>query len=273
MDSASKSSNTPTPDVIKQELEKILSSTAFSQSKRLSRFLRYTVEQAIEGRAEKFKEFLLGVEVFDKAPSFDPRIDSIVRVEACRLRSRLNAYYETEGQLDSVLVEFHKGSYAPAFSLRAAPAPVVTESHVEAPEARIWQTVAVLPFEDMSIENGQDHLADGLTEELIYSLTKLPGLRVVAQTSVFQYKGRAKDIRQIGRDLQADAVVEGSLRKAGPNLRIIALLVDVLTGYIVWSGNYERLLEDVFAVQAEVSQVIAGALRAQLREPGRMPDS
>src|SRR4029453_4394786 len=84
-------------DAIRAQVEKILASRFFAQSKRLTRFLRFTVEQAIQGQGDDLKEYLLGVEVFDRDPSFDPRIDSIVRVEAGRLRSRLKTYYETEG--------------------------------------------------------------------------------------------------------------------------------------------------------------------------------
>jgi TolB-like protein len=89
---------------------------------------------------------------------------------------------------------------------------------------------------------------------------------VVAQTSVFQYKGKALDVREIGTALRADTVLEGSVRKAGPILRITAQLADVMTGYILWSGNFERLLEDVFAVQEEIARAIAEALKGQFPE-------
>ena len=260
----------PSADAIRRQLEKILTSDTFRQSRRLSRFLRYTVEHAIEGESEKFKEFLLGVEVFDKSPSFDPRIDSIVRVEACRLRSRLKTYYETEGRPDRILIEYRKGSYAPVFCFRDPAG--AEEGHLRpaVPTMRGWKTIAVLPFADLSPGSDIGFLIDGLVEELLQVLTKVHGLQVVAQTSVFQYKGKVLDIREIGAALRADTVLEGSVRKAGPILRITAQLADVKTGYILWSGNYERLLEDIFAVQEEIAQAIAAALSGQLvAESGR----
>lgn len=100
---------------IQAQLEKILANADFARSERLSRFLRYAVEQTIQGQGEQIKEHTLGIEVFDKRPSYDTRIDPIVRVEATRLRSKLKEYYATEGRDDPILIELHKGSYMPAF--------------------------------------------------------------------------------------------------------------------------------------------------------------
>src|SRR5262245_39161227 len=102
-----------TPMVVSTQLDKILSSSTFVRSKRLGRFLRFTVEQCLEGRQGALKEYLVGVEVFNKLETFDPRIDSIVRVEARRLRSKLERYYQTEGRDDNVVIQFRKGSYVP----------------------------------------------------------------------------------------------------------------------------------------------------------------
>jgi TolB-like protein len=253
------------PDAaIREQLDKILSSDWFRKARRLSRLLRYAVEHTASGGADNFKEFLLGVEVFDKPPSFDPRLDSIVRVEVCRLRSRLRNYYETDGRRDAILIEFSKGNYVPEFKLRefpAVPDPIPTAA---APWRSRPPIVAVLPFVDFSSANDQEYFADGLTEEIIQALTRIPGLQVVAQTSVFQYKHQPNDVRRIGRDLEADAVMEGSLRKAGQVLRITAQLANVATGCILWSETYERMLQDVFAVQEEISRSIVEAIHGHL---------
>lgn len=103
---------------IRAELRKVLSSSGFVHSRRLSRFLSFIVERAIEGKADSFKEYVLGVEVFDRGPGFDPRIDPIVRVEARRLRTKLRQYYKSEGRHDTLLISFCKGSYVPAFRKR-----------------------------------------------------------------------------------------------------------------------------------------------------------
>ncbi len=102
-------------DAVQAQLEKILSSADFTRSERLSRFLRYAVEQTLQGRGERIKEHTLGIEVFDKTLSYDPRIDPIVRVEATRLRSKLKEYYATEGRDDPILIDLHKGGYVPVF--------------------------------------------------------------------------------------------------------------------------------------------------------------
>jgi len=99
-------------------LDRILASKTFSRSPRISRFLTFVVEQTLAGQEDKLKEYLLGVEVFNRMDSFDPRIDSIVRVEARRLRYKLERYYESEGQGDAVIIQFRKGCYVPAFSNR-----------------------------------------------------------------------------------------------------------------------------------------------------------
>lgn len=107
---------------IRAQLGKILASEAFSHSERLSRFLRFTVEEAVEGRGAALKEYQVGVEVFDKKGSYDPRIDPIVRVEAGRLRAKLEEFYNTDGRSDPILISLKKGGYVPGFQQRQAPA-------------------------------------------------------------------------------------------------------------------------------------------------------
>lgn len=110
------------PSEIQAELEKILASKGFVHSERLSRFLRFTVNRTIQGEAANLKEYLIGIEVFDRNGSYDPRSDPIVRVEAGRLRSKLKEFYETEGRDDPVVIDFQKGSYVPIFKRRERPA-------------------------------------------------------------------------------------------------------------------------------------------------------
>ena len=123
-------------------------------------------------------------------------------------------------------------------------------------------SIVVLPFLDLSPQKDQEYFSDGLTEEIIDGLSRVPNLRVVARTSAFAFKGQAHDVRQIGRQLNVDAVLEGSVRKSGDQLRITAQLNRVSDGTHLWSRTYDRQLRDVFAVQQEISQSIAGQLRA-----------
>jgi serine/threonine-protein kinase len=123
-------------------------------------------------------------------------------------------------------------------------------------------TVAVLPFVDMSSGKDQEYFSDGLTEEIIDALSRVPNLHVVARTSAFQFKGKNTDIREIGRQLNVTAVLEGSVRKDGDQVRITAQLNRVTDGFHLWSRTYDRPLRDIFALQREISQAIATQLGA-----------
>lgn len=129
---------------------------------------------------------------------------------------------------------------------------------------RVKKALAVLPFVNMSPDAENEYFSDGMTEELINALSKLPELRVSARTSSFAFKGKDLDIRDIGERLGVTYVVEGSVRKAGERLRITAQLVDVTGGYHLWSETYDRELRDVFAIQDEISRAIAAALKIRL---------
>jgi serine/threonine protein kinase len=125
-------------------------------------------------------------------------------------------------------------------------------------------SVAVLPFADMSPDQDQEYLCDGLAEELINTLTRIEGLRVIARTSAFAFKGSRTDIREIGQRLGADSILEGSVRKAGPRIRICARLVDARDGSDLWAETYDRELDDIFEIQDEVCMAIAGRLKGTL---------
>jgi serine/threonine protein kinase/tetratricopeptide (TPR) repeat protein len=127
-------------------------------------------------------------------------------------------------------------------------------------------SVAVLPFVNMSSDKENEYFSDGLAEELITVLTKVEGLHVAARTSTFAFKGRNEDVRKIGEQLNVKTVLEGSVRKSGNRLRISAQLVNVADGYQLWSETYNRQMEDVFAIQDEIAQNIAKALRVILSE-------
>jgi len=131
------------------------------------------------------------------------------------------------------------------------------------------KSIAVLPFADMSPQKDQEYFCDGMAEELINALMKIQQVQVASRTSAFAFKGKNQDIRQIGEQLGVSMVLEGSVRKAGSKLRITAQLINVSDGYHVWSDRYNRELEDVFAIQDEIAENIAKALRVKLSEAGR----
>jgi len=128
-----------------------------------------------------------------------------------------------------------------------------------------WRnSIAVLPFVDLSAQRDQEYFCDGMVEELINSLTRIKDLRVVARTSAFSFKGKDMDIREIGKRLDVKTVLEGSVRKAGNRLRITAQLMNVEGDFSVWSDRYDRELEDVFAIQDDIAQSIVNALKIEV---------
>jgi TolB-like protein len=128
-----------------------------------------------------------------------------------------------------------------------------------------WKnSIAVLPFINMSADPEQEYFCDGISEELINSLTQISDLRIVARTSAFSFKGKDVDIEEIGRKLKVDKVLEGSVRKAGNRLRITAQLINVEDGYHLWSERYDREIEDVFVIQDEITLAIVDKLKIKL---------
>ncbi|MHB2168903.1 tetratricopeptide repeat protein [Alsobacter sp. R-9] len=127
-------------------------------------------------------------------------------------------------------------------------------------------SLAVLPFQNMSGDPEQEYFADGLVEDIITTLSKLTGLRVIARNSSFVYKGRAVDVREAGRQLGVRHVLEGSVRRAGNRIRITAQLVDTRTGSHAWAERYDRPLDDIFAVQDEITLVLATEMQVKLTE-------
>lgn len=151
------------------------------------------------------------------------------------------------------------------FEERGAP-PALPTAVVAGPMSGI-ASVAILPFDDLSQARDQDWFCDGLAEEIIDSLCCVRGLRIASRTASFRFRGGGTDPREIGRLLAVDAILEGSVRKAGDRLRISAKLVDTDSGYQRWGNAYERQLEDVFAIQADIARQVAEALQLNLAEP------
>ena len=133
-----------------------------------------------------------------------------------------------------------------------------------APSAGDGPSIAVLPLENMSGESEQEYFCDGITEDVITDLSKISGLLVIARNSSFAYKGKSMDLRTVGRELGVRSILEGSIRRAGNRVRITAQLIDVATGGHLWAERYDRDLDDIFAVQDDVTQQIVGALKVTL---------
>jgi len=134
--------------------------------------------------------------------------------------------------------------------------------------ATAGRSIAVLPFTNMSGDPETDYFAEGIAEEITTALGRLPELRVAARTSAFAFKGTRLDVREVGRRLGVGVVLEGSVRRAGKRLRVTAQLIDVADGYHRWSERYDRELEDVFAIEDDITRSIVGALEVLLADRG-----
>lgn len=143
----------------------------------------------------------------------------------------------------------------------------------EAPAPRAAQAgvhrLAVLPFTNMSPDPQDEFFADGLTEEMITELSRNSSLQVIARTSVMRYKGTTKSVKEVGRELNVDVALEGSVRKAGNTIRITSQLIDTASEAHLWAERFDRELTDIFAVQTEIAQNVAGRLGVRLGKPAR----
>lgn len=255
------------PIAIRSQLARILGSAEFRSSDRLSQFLEFTVEQTLGGHSGELKEYVVGREVFSRKESFDPRMDPIVRVEAGRLRLRLREYYKTEGQRDEVAIELPKGGYVPVFRRVEVPHTVGGAASAAGHAAKPAIRIVVLPFADHSHRKDQEWFCDGMTEELVSALTKVPELCVVAGASAFRLKGKAGNVRAIGEQLRVGTAVEGSIRKSDDRVRITVQLIDVAENRYLWSETYDREMKDIFAIQEDISRAIVDALKIRLCPP------
>ncbi len=282
----------PTVDAAREQLERVLASAGFSRNERLSRFLRFIVERHLEGRDSEIKESVIAIEVFGRKPDHDPKQDSIVRTEAARLRARLAEYYSDAGRNDDVAIELPKGGYVPVLrtvTVDSPKPPLRAPGRRLSPVWRLWLvpamsgalavaafgwwwslrprapiSIAVLPLKNLSPDRSGDYFTDGLTDEIIRNLSIIDGMVVRSQTSSFAFKSTTANIRDVGKQLDVDYVLEGSVLRSGQQLRIDAQLVRVRDDFPLWSNQYDRALTDVFAIQDEISRGIVNSLRLKL---------
>ncbi len=284
-------------ELIRRQLGRILASAQFVNSARMCQFLRFVVESSLSGK-ESLKETVIGVEVFHRAPGYDPSLEPIVRIEARRLRDKLQQYYTRQSADDEVVIALPKGGYTPEFRFQPAagasrpPAvapfeqpsrsrskpwgiPVllpllvglalwvghyarsVSKPQGTSPASRPIISIAVLPLANLSGDPAQDYLADGMTDELIGKLANIAALRVISRTTAMRYKGAAKPLPQIAKELNVDSVVEGSVTRSGGRVRITAQLIDGKADRYLWSEDYNRPVDDLLAIESEVARTIA----------------
>lgn len=253
------------PEKVRDYADTVLSSPYFCNSPRQQRFLDYLIQHSLNDQSDGLKGYTIGVEVFDKEESFDPSVDSIVRVEATRIRNKLREYYDNEGANDEVRINFRKGSYKLDFSIRTPSYQhngADTRAYPEVVTSK--PSVVVLPFVSISADSSRDYFADGITDSLISLLSRLSGLFIISRQSSFAYKNTLKTSKEIATELGVQFLLEGSVQHAGDRVRIAANLVSANDNTHIWSERYERDLTDIFALQDELTQQIANALQVQL---------
>lgn len=234
------------------ELEAVLGGRSLARSPRLRALLRHLVEAKLEGRTGELRETVIALDVFGRdAAVYDPNVDPIVRVSAGRLREALEKHYAADGSEARLRFELQRGSYIPIIR-RATPAGLPASPRI-----------AVLPLANFTGSPGFEALCDGLTEDIIDALAQLPHMSVIARTSSFRYKGQTPDIRAVSRELDVDAVLEGSVQRVEDELRVTAQLIVGTDGTHLWSHAFVGPASDR-------ARLLSALIEVMLRSLGRM---
>lgn len=285
-------------------LARVLASNTFAEVFRLKKFLEYVVTETIAGRGDRLKGFVIACEVFGKEDPSDAQTTTVVRVEAGRLRRRLKDYYESEGRNDPIRISIPKGHYSASFFTAAKEstthgpprAPGAGKQLLQKPGVWIllvalltlfifstWKhwpnsaaesgvlpnirpTIAVMPFENLTGEDPDNSFATGLTEDIVIDLGSLSALDVISFSSVLPYRGHDVTPREIGIQLGAGYVLQGSVRGMPPNLRITARLHETGTGRQLWAERFDRRVGDELALQKELARKVVTSLSISLQE-------
>jgi len=244
----------PEPVEVHAQVKRILESRIFSNCGRLNRFISFAARHALECTGEPLKEYVIGVEVFDRTSAYDPRIDPIVRVEARRLRSKLNSYYASVGREDPVLIEFPKGTYAPSFCIRTLP-----------PRARVGDNplprlvMSVLPFAPLTTKALGPGFAAGLTEEIVHGLTNVRKLRLM------QWNTDDCEPERLNSGAGVDALLRGSVQCESNRVRVIAQCIDATSRTYLWSEAYDRCGRNALRVR-DIAQAIVARVAVTLTD-------
>ena len=256
----------PSAAEIRTQLAKIAGSPGFQKATRLREFLRFVVNGKLDGRADNLKAYTIGLEVFDRPENFDPITDTIVRVNAGKLRRALERYYLGPGRQDKILISIPKGRYVPVFQIqefeqtRGDIKPV--ESGCEPLDSTKQPTIAVLPFRKVSLESSREFIINGLGEELTMALSRFSGLRVIAYYSTSGIKPEQYGQDQLCRRHGATFVITGSIYQTADKLRLNVELVRTDNSQQVWSQRYDRnfTVDTLFSIKDDIVQNIVVAV-------------
>lgn len=251
----------PDEAAVREHVERVLSAPEFSQSRRMQAFLRFVVDETLAGRGEQLKAYTIGVSVYHKGAGFDPSTDPIVRVDARRLRRKLQAHYADAGAGERLRIDMPKGQYAPRFKWlnRDAAERTTASSATDRP------AVLVLPFENLSDDPEQLFFCEGLTDEIINELSRFPDVEVLGRQTSFRLSGERRDLRLLSSEVGARFVLSGTVRRGRDRFRINASLVDGADRRQVWAESYTRTVtaQDLIEIQDEITRSVA----AKVAEP------
>ena len=241
--------------LLQNELRRIVASAAFQTSPRHRRFLEYLVAHAVKADGARLKEITLGIEVFDRrASTYDPQRDTIVRVEARRLRARLARYYEEEGRRSLIRIELPVGSYVPLIRRR------------EIGNGGAQASLAVLPIFNATDDARLDAIGDDLTDDLIDALARLPGIKVIAHHSVFRFRDAqptAESLRVIAATLGVGMLLRGVLTADDPTIRIKLKLLRAHDATELWSEAHLFTRDAGFAGRTALIDTIVEGLHTR----------
>ena len=253
-------------DKVKAQLDRILTSPKFKRGNRLGQFLRYVVEQKLEGKSDRIKQYTIAVEAMGYEAEFDPQSNPVVRIHARKLRRALERYYYNNSSEDPIKIEIPKGTYVPVFldNHVSSVVPDTSEcpSHVteRAPIDSSDPTVAVVMFENLNEKDEYHFFARGLTAEILFSLTRFSGLSVLGPLTPAEDK--PVEYYKISREYGASFVLQGWVRSDGPKIRVTADLTDASTGKKMWSQTFGYDLEktSLFEIEDTVAGRVAGII-------------
>jgi adenylate cyclase len=249
---------------IRAQLERVLAGPGFESSPALASFLRYVVEETLAGRADRIKGYTIAVHALGRPRDFDARADTIVRVQARRLRRALDHYYLTSGGDDPIRIEIPRGSYVPEMherreALEGTTARLRRETSTQRSKG---PSLVVLPFHTLADDEEQVYLADGLAQALVVALMSYPGFRIVGPLSRRRVAGQVGGPETIGWQYDGQFVLAGHFRRQGGRLRLTVRLVEVATGWTLWADTYDSqaLAADLFSFEDQVANRIASAV-------------
>ncbi|MDO1583336.1 hypothetical protein [Rhizobium oryzicola] len=226
---------------IREQMELLRKSPAFSGCERLIVLLNYIVEETLNGRTSDLKEAVIGNAVYQREPPYDPRIDSTVRVEARRLRKKLEEHNHLYGQSDPISIMIPTGTYVPVFVMKSGG--VDGSDLPQECEKQIFRsgpgaTIAILPFRTVSGDAACQEFADIITDEMIFAFGSEPGMNILSRATTFTYKDKQPSIRDLATELGVDAIIQGTVREQAEIIRVTIEVSD-FRGVVITSDRFE----------------------------------